>query len=449
MGNGEPVNRAIENPYGRLRPDTKSSELIAREERLIGPGLPKAVLWTELAIDRGEGAHLFDLDGNRYLDFMGAGGVNSIGHAHPAVTEAVSAQLNRYTVGAFPTAARAELLEELAAVLPPGYDAVQLYSGGTEAVEAALRLAKSATHRGEFLSFWNGFHGKTLGSAALTTNGRDALAPLPGGFFNTPYASSTINELGMPTDDWSRLCTRLARETVRHNCSGRLAAVVVEPVQGRAGNVVGDARFLAEMQRLAIQQGALLISDESMTGFGRTGRDFSFQHFPEVRPDVLIVGKGLGAGYPVTAVIARRELMTRGSFGEPSASSSSFGGFPVACAAAAATLRVIRSESLADRAAANGRWLLDRLRADLAGNSLVADVRGLGLAIGIQLVEPATTGLTAIERVFRALVAHGLLVMLGGTTLRLYPPLNINENDLSAAAAILAEVLADTESSLR
>jgi 4-aminobutyrate aminotransferase-like enzyme len=422
--------------------ETSNALAIARELRLIGPGLPKAVLWTELAISHGDGPYLFDLEGSRFLDMMGAGGVNSIGHAHPAVAGAISEQAHRFTVGSFPTEARARLLNELCETLPPEFDAIQLYSGGTEAVEAALRLAASATGKTEFLSFWGGFHGKTLGSAALTTNGRNAVAPLPGGFFNTPYASATTNNLSMATNDYSALCTALARETVRQNSSGRLAAVIIEPVQGRSGNIVPDPAFMAGVDRLARENNALLISDESMTGFGRTGLDFGFQHFPGMRPDVLIVGKAMGGGYPVTAVISRRELMSRGAFGEPSASSSSFGGFPVACAAAAATLEVIRCEQLAQRAAVSGSWLLERLRADLTHCPIVADIRGLGLAVGVELVDrPTADGTSVVERVFRELVLRGLLVMIGGTTLRLYPPLNIGAAELDFSAEVLAEVL--------
>ena len=426
---------------GRVHRDSSSASLIAHESRLIGPGLPKAVLWTELAITHGEGASLFDSAGNRYLDFMGAGGVNSIGHGHPAVAEAVAAQMRRFTVGSFPSQARARLMDELAAVLPPKFDAVQLYSGGTEAVEAALRLAKSVTGRAEFLAFWGGFHGKTLGSAALTTNGRDAVAPLPGGYFNSPYASTSVNDFGLAPDENAALCSRIAQETVKQNCS-RLAAVVIEPVQGRSGNIVGHGRFLSDMDALARRHGALVISDESMTGFGRTGAPFGFQHFPGFEPDILILGKGLGAGYPVTAVAAARELMSIGSFGDPSASSSSFGGFPVACTAAATTLEIIRTEQLTGNAAKLGEWLLTRLQQTLAGCPVVTDVRGLGLALGIQLVDGKTTaGVPVTEAVFRALVDRGLLVMLGGTTLRLYPPLNVTQEELSTAADILVDVL--------
>lgn len=422
--------------YGRAAPGAASAAVAADEAVTIGSGLPQAVLWSELAADYGEGSVLVDVDGNCYLDFMGAGGVNSVGHGHPTVAEAVAAQARRVTVGAFPSAARAELMRELRAVLPPELDAVQLYSGGTEAVEAALRLAKSFTGRYEFLSFWGGFHGKTLAAAALTTNARPALGPLPGGYHSAPYARAT----GTPAADAAETarCAALARETVRQQVAGGLAAVVVEPLQGRAGNIVPAAGFLAECAAIARDNGALLVSDESMTGFGRTGRDFGYQHEHGVVPDVLVLGKGLGAGYPVTAVAARRELMSRGPFAQPSASSSSFGGFPVACAAGAAALRVIREEGLVERAREGGERLLGRLRADLAGVAGVRDVRGRGLAVAVEPADPAR-----VEPLFRSLVDRGLLVMLGGGALRLYPPLTVRDDELDDAVAILAEVLAE------
>ncbi|WP_320782398.1 aspartate aminotransferase family protein [Streptomyces sp. CRN 30] len=436
--------RRAAHGLGMLRPRTRSEAHWAEEQQVIGPGLQAVMLLARLCVAEADGAELTDIDGNRVLDLQGAGGVNSLGHAEPRFTAALAAELRRAPAGAFGSAARLDMTRALRAFLPEGLDRVQLYSGGTEAVEAALRLAKSVTGKHEFLSFWGGFHGKTMGSLALTAGARAGLGPLPPGYFSAPYANCYRCPFRLRPESCGFACVEHARDVIKENSTGALAAIVVEPVQGRSGNVVPPPGYLTALGEVAREFDALLIADEMMTGFGRTGAAFAHQH-EAVRPDVLAVGKGMGGGFPVTGVVAGAGTMAAAPFSEPSASSSSFGAFPAACRAVAVTTGVIMTDKLVDNAAQRGREMLDQL-ADLTELApLVGDVRGLGLALGIELVadrhtrEPAPR--SVVQRVYLELLDAGVLVMLGGNTLRLYPPLNVDRDTAGTAVDIIRETL--------
>ncbi|MFF5204971.1 aspartate aminotransferase family protein [Streptosporangium sp. NPDC000396] len=439
------MERAARSPQrGLVAPPSKTHRHWAEEQEVIGPGLQAVMLWSRFCVSEASGAVLTDLDGNQVLDLQGAGGVNSIGHAEPTLVAALIDQLGTWTAGAFGSRARLDMLRALRDFLPEGLDRVQLYSGGTEAVEAALRLAKSATGKYEVLSFWGGFHGKTLGSLALTAGARRDLGPLPGGYMSAPYANCYRCPLKLRHPGCGFACVDHAREVVRQQSTGALAAIVVEPVQGRSGNVVPPPGYLAALASLAAEFDALLIVDEMMTGFGRTGTAFAFMR-DDVEPDIVTVGKGMGAGYPVTGVIASTATMASGPFSEPSASSSSFGAFPMACRAVATTVSVIERDGLVERAELLGKELLAMLTPLTEEAPLVGDVRGAGLAIGIELVtdkesrRPASTDV--VRQAFTALLEAGVLVMTGGNTLRLYPPLNIEKDQAHEAADIIRRTL--------
>jgi 4-aminobutyrate aminotransferase-like enzyme len=407
------------------------------ELALLGPGISEAVQWAGLVVAEAHGLHLTQPDGRRITDLMGAAGVNLLGHSHPGYVQAMTEQLRRWMIGAHSSDARRDMSRQLRQLLPGQLNRVQLYSSGSEAVEAAIRLAKSATGRYEILSFWQSFHGRTMGSLAHTSGARNGLGPPVPGSVSAPYADCARCPLRLTYPGCDFACVDLAREVLREQSSGALAAVLVEPVQGRAGNVMPPPGYLARLRRLADDHGALLIADESMTGMGRTGAVFASDH-PDVRPDIMVLGKGLGNGYPVSAVCSSLELMQRGPFGAPSASSSSYGGFPLACRAVAVVAEAVQGQDLAGRARRLGERLLDRLRQSLAGLPLVADVRGRGLALGIEL---DIAGKEQLRRVFQELLSAGVLVMTGGRTLRLYPPLTADEAELMAAADTLSEVL--------
>ncbi|MBW6436408.1 aspartate aminotransferase family protein [Actinoplanes hulinensis] len=432
--------------FGRTADRPRGAEHWAAEQEVIGPGLQAVMLWAQLCVESAAGAVLIDVDGNEIIDFQGAGGVNSIGHANPRLIEALTAEMSTAPAGGFGSAGRRAMADSLREFLPPPLDRIQLYSGGTEAVEAALRLAKSVTGKHEFLSFWGGFHGKTLGSLGLTAGARGGLGPLPSGYFSAPYANCYHCPLKTTFPGCGYACVDTVRDTIKENSTGALAALVVEPVQGRSGNVVPPPGYLNALSEVAREFDALLIVDEMMTGFGRTGEPFAFMR-DEVVPDIITVGKGMGAGYPVTGVISTAELMAAAPFSDPSASSSSFGAFPLACRAVATTTDVIVDEDLPTRAAKLGGEMLAALRPLVEESPLVGDVRGAGFAIGIELVADKETRRPLDKATFRetflALADAGVLVMTGGTTLRLYPPLNVDADLAEEAVQIIRRVLID------
>ncbi|WP_158587892.1 aspartate aminotransferase family protein [Actinomadura logoneensis] len=429
---------------GIRHPRDRSSEHWQAEQEVLGPGLQAVMLWSELCVEKASGTVLTDLDGNRILDLQGAGGVNSIGHAHPRMVDALTAEAATAPAGAFGSRARHAMTDSLRKVLPGGLDRIQLYSGGTEAVEAGLRLAKSVTGKHEFLSFWGGFHGKTAGSLALTAGARTKLGPLPPGYFSAPYANCYRCPFALEPTSCGFACVDHARDVIRENSTGALAAVVLEPVQGRSGNVVPPPGYLSALRDLATEFGALLLVDEMMTGFGRTGGMFAFTR-EDIEPDIVTVGKGMGGGYPVTGVIASADTMSASPFSDPSASSSSFGAFPMACRAVATVTDVLVEDDLPARAAKLGAEMLALLAPLVEEAPLVGDVRGLGLAIGIELVADKQTrepvGKDVVRKVFLALMEAGVLVMVGGNSLRLYPPLTIDAEEAHQAVALVRRTL--------
>jgi 4-aminobutyrate aminotransferase-like enzyme len=431
-------------------PGPRSLELYEREHALIAPGLQSVTQWARVCFSHGEGATLWDVDGNGILDFMAGIGVCSIGHAHPAWTAAIAQQAGRLAAGAFTSEPRIRLLEALRDVLPPHLSRFQFYSGGAEAVEAALRLARVATGKGTVVGFWGGYHGKTEGTRPLS-EGEQAGYGLPAsGIHTVPYANPYRCAFGCD-GTCTRACTRFLRESIEHGSNREIAAIIVEPVQGRGGNVVPPAGFLRDVQQVAREVGALFIVDEMITGFCRTGTPFAFMQ-EGVEPDILIMGKGFGNGYPVSGVATREELARAQPWGKPSGNSSSYGGNALACAAAEATLRVLRSERLDKRAAQLGQFILDGARRIAERVPIIGDVRGKGLLVGIELVrdreskEPLSR--EEMRGIFTHLLAQGLLVMPSGSALRINPPLVLSHEEASSGLQILERVLGDAHRDL-
>jgi len=426
-------------------PGPRSRALVASEAAHLAPGLQSIGLFSGIALERGQGATVTDVDGNTYIDFTAGVGVASLGHAHPAYVQAIAEQVARISVGSYTSEARARFLDELAPFLPPGLTHMQFYSGGAEAVEAALRMARSYTGRFEVISFWGGFHGKT--GSTLPLSGPDVkrgLGPLLGGVHNVPYPDWARPPFpANDPDDLAQRCLDFLRAYIYNSTAGSLAAIIVEPIQGTAGNVVPPAGFLRGVAAIAREHGALFIADEMITGFGRTGRMFGCEHF-DVVPDAMTVGKGMGNGYPVSGLIARQELMAAAPFGLPSGSSSSYGGNPLAAAAAAATLRVILEEGLVDNAARVGAAMLDRLSQLRHRYPFIGEVRGKGLMIGLDVVtasgQPMPAALT--RRVFHEALNRGLLCMCYGPRIRINPPLVIDLATALEGVEILEETFA-------
>jgi acetylornithine aminotransferase len=368
----------------------------------------------KLVLTQGRGAHVWDADGREYVDLLGGIAVNALGHGHPALVEAVSTQLQTlgHVSNFFATVPQVELAEKLATLLA-GPDAATVRTfftnSGTEANEAALKLTRR-TGRTHLVAAEGSFHGRTMGALALTAKAayREPFEPLPGDVTFVPYGD-----------------TAALAEAV----TDRTAAVVLEPLQGEAGVLVPPAGHLAEARRITREHGALLWLDEVQTGIGRTGRWFAAAADPDVAPDVVTVAKGLGGGFPIGACLA---VGAAGDLLQPGNHGTTFGGNPVACAAALAVLGVIEQEGLLERVTVLG----EKLRDGLAADPRVSEVRGEGLLIGLDLTRPVSAEVAAA-----ALAAGFILNNPTPQRIRLAPPLVLDDDDAEAFLAAWRGIL--------
>ena len=337
-----------------------------------------------------------------------------------------------------------KLLAELA---PGAIRRTQLYSGGAEAVEAAIRLAKAYTKKYEVVGFWGGFHGKTGGVLGLIGDEwKQKWGPLPGGTYQVPYADCYRCPFQLTYPGCGMFCLDFIRESVKKTTAGMIAAVLVEPMQGTAGNVVPPPEFLPGVRDIARENDALLIADEMITGFGRTGKLFGCEH-TGVEPDVMTIGKGFGNGFPVSGLMSTDAITSAQPFARPSASSSSYGGNPLAATAALTTVHAILDERLVDNAARVGAVLLRELRGLQEKYEFIGDVRGAGLLVGMDLVkdrrskEPLSREVS--EDIFLGALRRGLILMGYFSRVRINPPLILTESEARDGVAILDEVFAE------
>ncbi|MGH7778946.1 MAG: aspartate aminotransferase family protein [Candidatus Binataceae bacterium] len=427
-------------------PGPKSTEIFEEEQRHIAPGRQRISLLAAVAFDHGEGATLTDADGNTYVDFYAGVAVASLGHANPRLAQALSRQASRLMVGTFATKERAEAFRLLGEAGPGVLKQSHLYSGGAEAVEAALRLARSVTKKHEVVGFWGGFHGKTMGVLGLIGDeSKQGYGPLPGSRYQVPYADCYRCPLKLEYPSCGLACVDFARQQIRNSSAGDVAAILVEPMQGTAGNVIPPDDWLPAIKSMAKDLGALLIADEMITGFGRTGKMWGVEH-SGVAPDVITVGKGMGSGFPVSGVLLSKEIGTAEPFGKPSASSSSYGGNPLAAVAVSETIKTIRDEKLVENSRTVGAAMLSRLRQLQEKYEFIGDVRGRGLLIGVELVRDLKTkellGKKVTEFIFKEALKRGLVTMSYFPRIRINPPLVITEAQAEAGVAILDEVFA-------
>ncbi|HYD49017.1 MAG TPA: aspartate aminotransferase family protein [Terriglobales bacterium] len=428
-------------------PGPKSRALVAAEKDVVAPGLQRIAQLSELALTEGRGCRLTDADGNQYLDFFAGVAVASLGHSHPRFVKALTEQLNKLVVGSFTTEPRLRLLRLIAELAPGGLRRTQLYSGGAEAVEAAIRLAKSFTEKFEVLGFWGGFHGKTGGVMGLIGDEwKQKWGPLAPGTHLVPYADCYRCPFQMKYPDCGMFCLDFARKAIKTQTAGMIAAVLVEPMQGTAGNVVPPPEFLPGLADIARENEALLIADEMITGFGRTGKMFGVEH-TGTQPDVMTVGKGLGCGFPVSGLISTDEISSSLPFAKASSSSSSYGANPLAATAALTTIETIVEEGLVRNSERVGKVLLDGLRQLQEKYEMIGDVRGVGLMLGMDLVkdrrskEPISPAVN--EQIFLAALRRGLLLMGYFSRVRINPPLILSETEARDGLAILDEVFGE------
>jgi len=406
----------------------------------LSPVLKQA---TPVLVDHAEGVYVYDENGGRHLDFTAGIGVTSTGHCHPRVVEAVQQQAARLIHGQYTTMLSQplrRLSERLGDVLPSGLDSTFYVNSGSEAVEAAMRLVRHATSKPNIVVFHGSFHGRTFGAAAMTTSGtkfRAGIGPLPSGISVSPFPyayrygwdEETATDFALRELDYVLATTSPAADT---------AAFFVEPVLGEGGYVPANSRFMAGLRERADRHGILLVVDEVQTGFGRTGRFWGHDHF-DVRPDVLITAKGLASGMPLSAIAAPEALMAKAW---PGSQGGTYGGNPVACAAALATIDVIEQEGLVDNCAAMGQRLRAGLQKVASEHKAIGDVRGLGLMLGNEFVtadgapDPETAA-----RAQRAAGEGGLMLLTCGAynnVVRMIPALVVDADQIDAALDIWA-----------
>src|SRR5499427_373615 len=426
-------------------PGPKSQALRAREDENLAPGAQGYALMAGVVVDHAEGTQITDVDGNQFLDFIGGIAVGALGHSHPTWVEAIQKQAQRASVGSLTSEARVELFERFAKHAPAnGVHRLQMYSGGAEAVESALRLAKSHTGKYEFVSCWGGFHGKTMGALSLMgSTFKDKLGPMVPGSHQIPYADCYRCPVGLKYPSCGIACAEIGRKQVKTAGAGAIAAVIVEPMQGPAGNVIPPKEFLPAVRALADEVGALLITDEMITGLGRTGKLWGTDH-TGVRPDVVTIGKAFGGGFPLSGLLTTDEISEARPWGNPSGSSSSYGGNPLGAAAGAAALRIIDEENLAENARVVGDVLKRELEAFVDRYPFVGFVDGVGLLIRMELVKDKKTKQPlprrVTERIFTEAVKRGLLTMAYAASFRIQPALTIDEATAKNGVEILREV---------
>lgn len=417
---------------------SETASWLARDGNVMTPAYHR---YHEIVASHGEGSFLVDVDGRRFLDFTTGIGVTSLGHSHPRVVAAAQQQLARLTHVSVVThhELNIQLAERLTGLTPAGLDLCFLANSGAEAVEGAIKLARRALGRTDVIAFEGAFHGRTLGATTLTSSKahyREGYEPLLPGVHRVPYP--TGGDTGAGAVAVTRTRAALHELFSRVNPAS-VAAIIVEPVLGEGGYIVPPSGFLPMLREVADEHGILLVADEIQSGMGRTGNWFAFERTPGV-PDVLLLAKALGNGMPISAIVARRDVMEAW----PAAShGSTFGGNPVCCAAALATIDVMEEEDLVARAGRLGETAMSRLRRDIGDHPAVVDVRGAGLMIGVEFraYRGWTTAASVQERVRAACVEGGLLLISCGSddeVIRLIPPLNIAEVDLERGLEILA-----------
>lgn len=432
-------------------PGPKAKALIAADERYTSPSYTRVY---PLAVERGYGAVIEDVDGNRFLDFTAGIAVCSTGHCHPRVVSAIQRQAEKlmHMSGTdFYYGPQGDLARKLAEIAPgDGAKRVFFTNSGAESVEAAFKLARYHTGRQQMIAFFGAFHGRTLGALSLTASKvtqRRGFAPLvplvhhidfpnplrcPGNVAGQDMARCTLEALNQLEDLFHR--TVPAEE---------VAGIFVEPIQGEGGYIVPPAEFHRELKAIAEKHGILYIADEVQTGMGRTGKMFAIEHWG-VTPDIVCLAKGIASGMPLGAIVAREEIMDWG----PGAHASTFGGNPISCVAALETIHLLE-EGLTKNAADVGSYLLRELRELQKRHPLVGDVRGMGLMVGMELVRDRTTLEPAAKErdaVVQAAFERGLLLLgCGQNTIRFCPPLVVTHEQIDTAVGILDEVLSGLE----
>ena len=426
-------------------PGPKAKRLIERDQAVISPSYPRGY---PFVMDHGKGVEVWDVDGNRFIDFAAGIAVNSTGHSHPKVVKAIQEQAEKFIhiSSDFYHPKWIELAEYLDLIAPFQEDAISfMTNSGTESVEAALKLARFYTGRSQFIGFLGGFHGRTMGAVTLTASKphyHRGFFPLMNGVTHIPFPDPYRPIIAMrPGEDVGSSTLRYLEEEIFGKTipADEVAGIVIEPIQGEGGYIIPPAGFFLQLREICDRYGTLLIADEVQAGIGRTGKWWSIQNFG-VEPDIVTSAKGIASGMPLGAMIARKSVVTwpKGTHG------NTFGGNPLSCAAALVTLQLIEDEYL-DNSAIVGKHILERLKKIQEKHPSIGEVRGIGLMIGVEFVTDRVTKTPATElrnRVEHLAFERGLLTLgCGRSVIRISPALCITEAEADEGLDIFEDAI--------
>jgi 4-aminobutyrate aminotransferase len=430
-------------------PGPKARALVKRDQDVISPSYPRGY---PFVMDHGCGTQVWDVDGNRFLDFAAGIAVVSTGHSHPDVVKAIQKQAEKFIhiSSDFYHETWIELAEKLNEIAPFMDNAISfMTNSGTEAIEAAIKLARFNSDRTEFIAFLGAFHGRTMGAVSLTASKplyhRD-FYPLMSGVIHVPYPDPYRPILtSLPDEDYGHTVVRYIEEQIFGHIvpPDDVAGILVEPIQGEGGYIVPTPGFFPALREVCDKHGILLIVDEVQSGMGRTGKWWAIEHW-EVEPDIVCAAKGIASGVPLGVMFAREHIVDwqKGAHG------NTFGGNPIACAAALATIHLLENGYI-QNAAEMGQYFLDCLEEIKVRHPNIGEVRGKGLMIGMELVADRHTKEPA-EKMRDIVVDHafrrGLLLLgCGKSTIRFAPPLNVSRKEVDEALEIFEQALTATE----
>jgi 4-aminobutyrate aminotransferase len=426
-------------------PGPKAKAIIDKDAKFVSPSYTRDY---PLVIARGEGAVVEDVDGNVFLDCAAGIAVNSTGVSHPDVVKAIAEQAAKFIHMSgtdFYYEPQVRLAEELSTLVPIAGDVRAFFANsGTETTEAAIKLSRYYTKRPNVIAFLGSFHGRSLGALSLTSSKsiqRRGFGPLMSGVYHAPYPDTY--RFNGSADACAEASLSYVRDQILVHLTApdEVAAIVVEPIQGEGGYIVPPTAFLQGLRELATQHGIMLVLDEVQSGMGRTGKMFAAEHFG-LQGDIVNIAKGIASGLPLGITCARADVMSW----PPGAHASTFGGNPVACAAALVTLRLLR-EQYVQNAATVGEYMLTALRAMQGRHPIIGDVRGRGLMIGVELVKDRTTKERAVDErnaVVQAMFRRGVLILgAGRNSIRFAPPLVITKEQADAILRLFEESLTE------
>ncbi|NOZ00005.1 MAG: acetyl ornithine aminotransferase family protein [Chloroflexi bacterium] len=426
-------------------PGPKARALIERDSSVISPSYPRGY---PFAMDHGKGTEVWDVDGNRFLDFAAGIAVVATGHSHPQVVKAIQDQVEKFIhiSSDFYHSTWVELAEKLNEIAPFEEDALSfMTNSGTESVEAAIKLARHHTGRSGFIGFTGAFHGRTMGAVTFTASKpvyHRGFYPLMNGVIHAPYPNTFRPVLASRAgEDYGETVVRYIEEEIFGHIMppDEVAGILIEPIQGEGGYIVPPQGFFPALRELCDKYGILLIADEVQSGMGRTGKWWAIEHFG-VEPDIVAAAKGIASGMPLGAIIARKSVMTwpKGAHG------NTYGGNPVACAASLATIDLIEKEYLRN-AAEVGEYAQNALKEIMARHPSIGDVRGIGLMIGVDFVEDAESRAPAHDlrdRIVDLAFERGLLLLgCGDSVIRVAPPLSISKSEVDEGLKIFEDAI--------